>query len=138
MNLTVTARAVAKITELTRASGSQMEGLRIDLRPGGCCGTFYHFSLDLPASGDLVWEVSTARIITTPAVAQLVQGARLDYGAGLKPPRFRILRNPNTPVKCPCGRSFGSPYPGKSTPFCQAYTPMCWDQEGESGAQKGM
>jgi hypothetical protein len=49
------------------------------------------------------------------------------YGARLKPPRFRVLVNPNTPLRCPCRRSFGVEWPGREQPDCQSYVPMPWD-----------
>ncbi|HYF76071.1 MAG TPA: iron-sulfur cluster assembly accessory protein [Symbiobacteriaceae bacterium] len=118
ITLTVTTAAADKVLAL----GGQ---LRIELRQGGCCGTHYCFLLAGPQPGDIAIAPG---IHAAPDAAQILQGARLDYGAHLKPPRFRVLKNPNTPHRCPCGRSFGKPWPGKETPQCQAYVPMPWDE----------
>lgn len=72
-------------------------------------------------------RVLACGLALSPEAVSRLEGAVLDYGAGLKPPRFRVLRNPNTPVQCPCGRSFGRPFAGRSGPDCQAYRPMEWD-----------
>ncbi|MFZ5818040.1 MAG: HesB/IscA family protein [Bacillota bacterium] len=129
--MVLTERAVQKVRELTRSRGDR-SGLRIELLPGGCCGTYYHFTVDQPRPTDLLIRESDACLLLVPAVYALVRGSRLDYDPHLKPPRFRLLRNPNTPERCACGRSFGQPYPGRATPQCQAYRPMDWDEPGES------
>lgn len=104
-------------------------GLRIDLAPGGCCGTHYRFAVSGPVRGDIQRGSDRAPVYLAPEAAALLQGATIDWGPALKPPRFRVLRNGNTACKCPCGRSFGRPYPGKPTPGCQAYVPMPWDAD---------
>jgi iron-sulfur cluster assembly accessory protein len=100
--------------------------LRLDLAEGGCCGTYYHFSRERRRPGDLVTSVGAAELSLSPQAAPVVAGSVLDFGSTLKPPRFRLLRNPNAPLRCPCGRSFGQPYPGRPTARCQAYWPMPW------------
>ncbi|MDB4894354.1 MAG: HesB/YadR/YfhF family protein, partial [Firmicutes bacterium] len=114
------ARQIAALTNQTGAA------LRIELRPGGCCGTYYQFTLSPPHPGDVP---AGASVYLQPEAAAILTGATLDYGARLKPPRFRVLRSPNTPEKCPCGRSFGAPFPGRPTLHCQAYRPIYWDQD---------
>lgn len=122
MAMRLTPQAEAKLRELA--------GVRLTVEPGGCCGTCYRFRLGGPVDGD---RVVAPGLALSPEAAAVLQGALLDYGAGLKPPRFRVLRNPNTPVKCPCGRSFGRPFPGKSTPVCEAYRAMDWDRPPGEG-----
>lgn len=114
---------------LTPAAIHEIEhlgSLRLDLAGGGCCGRYYCFSLEGASPGDVIIPAGTAALALSPRAAAAVLGSVLDYGAGLRPPRFRILRNPNTSLRCPCGRSFGQPYPGKSGPDCKAYEPMAW------------
>lgn len=124
----LTEAAVQRINHLMSHDGRPLVGLRIQLHQGGCCGTSYHFVLDTPKPGDQVITHDPVRLLLAPDAAPVLTGAKLDYGPRLKPPRFRVLRNPNTPHRCACGRSFGSPYPGRSTPQCQAYLPMEWDR----------
>lgn len=107
----LTPQAVAKVRELG--------GVRLSLESGGCCGTCYRFRRQGPMEGDTVVD----GLALSPEAAAAVRGAVIDYGAALKPPRFRVLRNPNTPLKCPCSRSFGSPWPGRCTAACEAYRP---------------
>lgn len=120
----VTPAAQAKIRELTQ--DDPYKYLRVALSAGGCSGTYYRFELAIPEAEDV--RDDALRLALTPDAATVLRGARLDYGAKLRPVRFRVLRNPNTPIKCPCGRSFGAPFPGKVTPQCQAYVQMPWDE----------
>ena len=113
----LTPAAIAKIKSLPGP-------LRIALRSGGCCGSYCHFEVAPAQPGDLPLTTGGVTFYLAPGAAQVLQGARLDWGESLKPPRFRVLRNPNTPQKCPCGRSFGRSWPGRCQPGCQAYEPM--------------
>lgn len=105
--------------------------VRVGLEQGGCCGTTYVFTLvDADAEevrGDARYGCPGAWLFVTAAAGAVLEGASLDYGARLRPPRFRILRNPNTEHVCACRRSFGEPWPGPRQPTCRSYAPMPWD-----------
>ena len=58
----------------------------------------------------------------------VLTGATLDYGSDLHPPRFRVIRNPNTPVRCACNRSFGPALAGPRHPDCRSRDGMPWDR----------
>lgn len=120
--------AVKEIVALVRAANEPGVGLRITLQPGGCSGQFIYVSLDKQGEGDAVLTQDGATVYVDPRLASVIEGATLDYGAGLKPPRFRI-RNARVTHKCACGRSIGSPYLGKSKQ-CRAYEPIPWLQGG--------
>lgn len=116
---------------VTPAALRQLEILggtvRVDLAPTGCCGLIYIWTTDLPTADDGVLGCTGAVLAVSAAAARALIGARVDYGARLHPPRFRVTGNPNTPMSCPCNRSFGRPWPGRGQPDCQATTPMPWD-----------
>lgn len=128
---------------VTRTAIEAIEALggavRIDLRAGGCCGTTYAFSQvdagsDVDAGsevdpGDTRYGCPGAWLVVSGVAGPVLEGATLDYGARLRPPRFRILGNPNLDQVCPCRRSFGEPWPGPRQPTCAAYQPMPWDRE---------
>ena len=133
VHVTVTDAAANKVLELSNAA-FEHRTLRIDIRSGGCCGTCYNYSLTHPKKEDLRLEVKGVVVALSVKAAPILHNAKLDYGARLKPPRFRILKNPNTPERCACNRSFGKPFPGKTTPYCQAYEPMPWDRQMEEAA----
>jgi iron-sulfur cluster assembly accessory protein len=101
--------------------------VRVDVADRGCCGTAYVYDTELPAEGDEVYGCDGAWLVVSRLALPILDGARLDYGARLKPPRFRVVANPNTPLRCPCNRSFGQQWPGPGHPDCQARTPMPWN-----------
>lgn len=121
----VTRSAIHKIGELG--------AVRISLQDGGCCGTTYVYDAPQdPEAGDAeCFGCPGAWLVVDPEAVGLLEGATLDYGARLKPPRFRVTSNPNTPEVCPCRRSFGSAWPGPRQPTCRAYRPMPWDDDYE-------
>lgn len=120
----LTTAAVDQIRRLAAGADRLGSGLRITLQPGGCCGQFLYMYLGSRQEGDVVVEQGGATVLVDPALAPLLEGAILDYGDRLRPPRFR-LKNIRIPHKCACGRSIGSPYRGKSKQ-CRAYEPPPW------------
>lgn len=129
---TVTAAAVA---EISRLPGNVL----IDVTSGGCCGRSYAFRLlddahEAP-SGSQRFGCEGAWLHVTPAALSVLSGATLDHRSQLRPPRFRVLRNPNTPDTCPCRRSFGSAWPGPGQDTCRSYEPMPWDATFEPPAR---
>lgn len=121
---TVTPRAIAAIDHLGGA-------VRLDLEPGGCCGTFYAFTLlagdTQPQGDDMRFGCDGAWLHVSAAARAVLDGAVLDHAPTLRPPRFRVLRNPNVADSCPCRRSFGRPWPGPGSAECRSYLPMPWD-----------
>lgn len=69
------------------------------------------------------------------AAAPVLTCATLDYSGRLRPPRFRVINNPNTEHVCPCRRSFGQPWPGPRQATCRCYQPMPWDSTYDPPAE---
>lgn len=121
--------------DVTKAAREQIRALGgrlyIGTEPGGCCGTSYVFSAGSRAAcSDLdEFDADDAVVVMEPETTQLLSGAKLDYSGRIRPPRFRVLKNPNTQDVCPCKRSFGKPWPGSGERACRAYVPMEWDEE---------
>ncbi|WP_394163048.1 HesB/IscA family protein [Galactobacter valiniphilus] len=121
---------------VSRAAIDQIEALggtvRIGVEPGGCAGSSLNFALPGPGASRAVrFGCPGAWLEVEPAALEALRGATLDYSARIRPPRFRVLRNPSTSNACPCKRSFGDPWPGAGHPACRAYLPMPWDDEFE-------
>jgi iron-sulfur cluster assembly accessory protein len=117
--------------EVTQAAVNEIArhgSVRIDLAALGCCGTAYVFDVAEKGDADEAYGCEGARLVVSAKALAVLKGARLDYGSRLKPPRFRVMNNANTPLRCPCNRSFGREWPGRGHPDCQAYTPMRWDE----------
>lgn len=116
---------------VSQAAIDQLEAVggfvRVDITPGGCCGSTYEFSDGTPTPTDVLFGCEGAILAVTPDALAVLTGSRLDYGVGLRPPRYRVVANPNTPDRCPCNRSFGRVWPGRGQPGCRATEPMPWD-----------
>ena len=116
---------------VTPAAVAQIEAVggtvRVDVADGGCCGRTYEFTPGPAGDGDEGFGCPGAVLAVSATALPLLTGARLDYSARIKPPRFRVLGNPNTTDRCPCNRSFGEQWPGRGQPDCRATAPMPWN-----------
>lgn len=123
---TVTKAAVEAIVALGGA-------VRLDLEEGGCCGTTYSFALAdpdvMPEPDETRYGCPGAWLVIGAEAASVMPGATLDYGARLRPARFRVIKNPNVAEVCTCRRSFGNVWPGPGQPTCRSYAPMPWDDQ---------
>lgn len=128
---TVTPSAVSEIASLGGI-------LYVSLEGGGCCGRFYAFSTqapcDLPRADKAAFSFDGVQIVLSHEALEVLHSATIDFSSRIRPPRFRVLRNPNTPDTCPCRRSFGAPWPGRGQATCRSYSPMPWDLEYEPPA----
>jgi Fe-S cluster assembly iron-binding protein IscA len=109
------------IDQITAVGGT----VRIDVEDGGCCGLTWVFTQDEQQDSDELFGCPGAVLAVSAATYPLLVESRLDYGARLKPPRYRVLSTPGE--LCPCRRSFGRPWPGRGQPDCRAATAMPWD-----------
>ncbi len=117
----VTPAAITKIEQLGGRT-------RLDLEVGGCSGHTYVFSISHALGSDLVYGCPGAELIVSASAHAVLTGATVDYSDRIKPPRFRVINNANTALRCPCNRSFGQEWPGKRQPTCRARTKMPWDE----------
>lgn len=123
---TVTSAAISQIASLGGA-------VVVDIEEGGCCGLAYTYKVINP---DITVGTATERygcpgawLLVSTRAQDLLPGATLDYSDRIGPPRFRVIRNPNTPDVCACRRSFGKPWPGPGQTACCSYRPMPWDDQ---------
>ncbi len=107
-----TATAVVSITEaaaqevqrlLTEEPGK--EGLRIEIRGGGCSGMSYGMSFDTKQEKDHVVEMHGIKVFVDPKSAIYLKGTVLDYQSGLQGKGF-VIKNPQAKGSCGCGNSF--------------------------------
>lgn len=117
----------AAIDEIERLGGH----VRVELADGGCCGTAYAFTVpdteDQDPPDHHRYGCEGAWLTVSKGASAVLDGATLDYASRLRPPRFRVIRNPNTEHVCACRRSFGAPWPGAGSSHCRSYLPMPWD-----------
>ncbi|OQB40800.1 MAG: Iron-sulfur cluster insertion protein ErpA [Candidatus Latescibacteria bacterium ADurb.Bin168] len=96
--------AAKKILALM-AKHPESDGLRIQVRGGGCSGMQYEFSVDKLRERDRVVEHNGARVLIDPKSAIYVRGSNFNYVKNLMEERFEI-KNPNVKSTCGCGTSF--------------------------------
>ncbi|MBI2549712.1 iron-sulfur cluster assembly accessory protein [Candidatus Woesearchaeota archaeon] len=103
----VTEAAVEKVKELMKKQGVSGFNLRVEVKPGGCAGYSYEFSLDDEAkTDDIAVEKNGMKVVTNAASAEALKGAVIDYVEGLNRSGFKV-DNPNAHAVCSCGSSFG-------------------------------
>jgi iron-sulfur cluster assembly protein len=104
--VTLTDIAAEKVSEfLTSQEPTEVAGLRVGVRGGGCSGFQYALALDEKRDGDLVFEDHGIRVIVDEASLQYVDGSIVDYKESLMGSGFEV-NNPNVVAACGCGSSF--------------------------------
>ncbi|MBI5391976.1 iron-sulfur cluster assembly accessory protein [Candidatus Woesearchaeota archaeon] len=80
--------------------------LKLKVVKGGCAGYSYELTFVKEAAPtDVKYEEHGLQVFVDKESLPLVQGAEIDYVAGLMNPGFKI-RNPNQHHSCGCGNSF--------------------------------
>ena len=101
--ITVTARAVARIAEISAAEGAPKK-LRVAVLGGGCSGFQYEFALeDAAAEGDEAF--ADGAVLIDAESLPFLEGSTIDFKDELIGARFAI-DNPNATASCGCGTSF--------------------------------
>ena len=103
----VTEASVEKIKEIISKEKKGGFNLRIEVKPGGCAGMSYEFSLDDEIkNGDEVIEKGELKVVIDGASMENLRGATIDYVETLQRSGFKV-DNPNAHAVCSCGQSFG-------------------------------
>ncbi len=103
--LTLTPRAVKRLTTLMESTDDPVYALRIGVKKGGCAGMEYTMDYATEAqSGDEMVEQDGARVLIAPLATMFMIGTEIDYETGLLESGFRF-RNPNVSEACGCGES---------------------------------
>lgn len=101
----MTPAAAARVKELMADKGSDIVGLRIGLKKGGCAGMEYDMSWadEIKPMEDVV-EQDGARVIVDPQAVLYLLGTELDYQVDKLSAQF-VFNNPNQQSACGCGES---------------------------------
>ncbi len=103
--LTLTPRAVTRLTALMASTDDPVYALRIGVKKGGCAGMEYTMDYATEAQpGDEMVEQDGARVLIAPLATMFMIGTEIDYETGLLESGFRF-RNPNVAEACGCGES---------------------------------
>ena len=101
----LTEAAAQRVQELTRRADSEIVGLRVGVKNGGCAGQSYtvEYAHEVRPSDEVV-EDKGVKILVDPKAVLFLLGTEMDYKADKLQAQF-IFNNPNQVGACGCGES---------------------------------
>ena len=101
----LTEAAAQRIQELTRRADSEIVGLRVGVKNGGCAGQSYtvEYAHEIRPTDEVV-EDKGVKILVDPKAVLFLLGTEMDYKADKLQAQF-IFNNPNQISACGCGES---------------------------------
>ena len=101
--VTLTPAAIKRINKLM--DGTEVKGLRIGVKKGGCAGMEYTMEHATEiGEHDAVVEREGARVMIAPMAQMFLIGTEIDYQTSLLESGF-VFKNPNVSESCGCGES---------------------------------
>ena len=101
----LTEAAAQRIVELTKRADSEIVGLRVGIKNGGCAGQSYtvEYAHDIRPTDEVV-EDKGVRILIDPKAVLFLLGAQMDFKVDRLSATFSFS-NPNETSACGCGES---------------------------------
>ena len=101
----LTDAAAQRITELTKRADSEIVGLRVGIKNGGCAGQSYtvEYAHEVRPSDEVV-EDKGVKILVDPKAVLFLLGTEMDYKTEKLSAQF-VFKNPNQTSACGCGES---------------------------------
>ncbi|MGJ4881610.1 MULTISPECIES: iron-sulfur cluster assembly accessory protein [unclassified Bradyrhizobium] len=101
----LTDAAAKRIRELTDRAESEIIGLRVGVKNGGCAGQSYtvEYAHDIRPTDEVV-EDKGVKILVDPKAVLFLLGTEMDYQADKMQAQF-VFNNPNQISACGCGES---------------------------------
>src|SRR5690348_4756880 len=101
----LTDAAATRINELTKRADSEIVGLRVGVKNGGCAGQSYtvEYAHEIRATDEVV-EDKGVKILVDPKAVLFLLGTEMDYKADKMQAQF-VFNNPNQISACGCGES---------------------------------
>ena len=101
----LTDAAAVRIAELTKRADSEIVGLRVGIKNGGCAGQSYtvEYAHDVKPTDEVV-EDKGVKILVDPKAVLFLLGTEMDYKTDKMQSQF-IFNNPNQTGACGCGES---------------------------------
>jgi len=101
----LTDAAAARVTELAQRTDSEIVGLRVGVKNGGCAGMSYtvEYAHDILPTDEVV-EDKGVRILVEPKAVLFLLGTEMDYKTTRMSAEF-VFNNPNQTGSCGCGES---------------------------------
>src|ERR1700724_2838511 len=101
----LTEAAAERIVQLTKRADSEIVGLRVGVKNGGCAGQSYtvEYAHEVRPTDEVV-EDKGVKILVDPKAVLFLLGTEMDYKAD-KMQSQSIVNNPNQTGACGCGES---------------------------------
>jgi iron-sulfur cluster assembly protein len=101
----LTDAAASRIQELTKRADSEIVGLRVGIKNGGCAGQSYtvEYAHEVRPTDEVV-EDKGVKILVDPKAVLFLLGTEMDYKTDKMSAQF-IFNNPNQVGACGCGES---------------------------------
>ena len=101
----LTEAAAERIVQLTKRADSEIVGLRVGVKNGGCAGQSYtvEYAHEVRPTDEVV-EDKGVKILVDPKAVLFLLGTEMDYKADKMQAQF-IFNNPNQIGSCGCGES---------------------------------
>jgi iron-sulfur cluster assembly protein len=101
----LTDAAAQRISELTKRADSEIVGLRVGIKNGGCAGQSYtvEYAHEIRPTDEVV-EDKGVKILVDPKAVLFLLGTEMDYQVNKMQSQF-IFNNPNQTGACGCGES---------------------------------
>ena len=101
----LTDAAATRITEQTKRADSEIVGLRVGVKNGGCAGQSYtvEYAHEIRPTDEVV-EDKGVKILVDPKAVLFLLGTEMDYKTEKLSSQF-VFNNPNQASACGCGES---------------------------------
>ena len=101
----LTDAAAERITELTKRADSEIVGLRVGIKNGGCAGQSYtvEYAHEIRPTDEVV-EDKGVKILVDPKAVLFLLGTEMDFKTDKLASQF-VFNNPNQTSACGCGES---------------------------------
>ena len=101
----LTDAAAQRITELTNRADSEIVGLRVGIKNGGCAGQSYtvEYAHEVRPTDEVV-EDKGVKILIDPKAVLFLLGTEMDFQTTKLTSQF-VFNNPNQTSACGCGES---------------------------------
>ncbi|KIF65939.1 hypothetical protein HY68_38625 [Streptomyces sp. AcH 505] len=101
----LTEAAAARVRELSNRADSEIVGLRVGVKNGGCAGMSYtvEYAHDVRPNDEVV-EDKGVKILVDPKAILFLLGTEMDFKVDKMAAQF-VFNNPNQTGACGCGES---------------------------------
>ncbi|CAN5261128.1 iron-sulfur cluster assembly accessory protein [soil metagenome] len=101
----LTEAAASRVKELSARADSEIVGLRVGIKNGGCAGQSYtvEYAHEVRPTDEIV-EDKGVKVLVDPKAVLFLLGTEMDYKADKMQAQF-IFNNPNQISACGCGES---------------------------------